>query len=129
MAALVVVDVSRESEEGLGARLDIFPGGATPSVFLAETPFWIGYGFAPDTGAAGAAGPVGEDTRFELDVDGRCVELEADVRREGDVVERKTERAAFAAGLPVGWHSFHGRWYDAGRLLFSSRVSVEFVER
>lgn len=129
MTALVVVDVSRTAGAGMGVRLDIFPGGATPSVFPADTPFWIGYGFALDRSAAGDKGPVGEDTRFELDVDDHRVELEADVQREGGVVARRIDRAAFDTGLPVGWHSFHGRWYDAGRLLLSNRVSVEFVER
>jgi hypothetical protein len=97
-------------------------------VFPAGTAFWVGYGFAPDTGKPGEAEPVGEDTRFELDVDGAPVVLRSDVRREGAEVARKTEFADFTAGLPAGWHTFHGRWYDAGRLLLSNRVSVEFVE-
>ena len=127
MAALVVVDVSRAADTS--ARLDIFPGGATPAVFAADTPFWIGYGFAPDLGAVGAAAPVGESTRFELDVDDRPVELETDLDLADEIVARKTNRASFDSGLPAGWHTFHGRWYDAGRLLLSNRVSVEFVER
>lgn len=129
MAALVVVDVSRASgvaDESV--RLDIFPGGATPTVFPAGAPFWIGYGFALDAGAPGDGDPVSETTRFELDVDGVSVVLEVDERREGDVVSRRTQLVDFPDGLPSGWHSFSGRWYDAGRLLLSSRVSVEFVE-
>ena len=48
MAALVVA-VSPASGMGRAdARIGIFPGGATPSVFPAGTPFWIGYGFAPE---------------------------------------------------------------------------------
>lgn len=129
MAALVVVDVSRASgAAGGSARLDIFPGGATPTVFPAGTPFWIGYGFALDAGAPGDGDPVGETTRFELDVDGSPVVLESDERLEGEVVSRKTQLASFPDGLKAGWHSFHGRWYDAGRLLLSNRVSIEFVE-
>ena len=42
---------------------------------------------------------------------------------------RKTDVAEFPAGLPVGWHDFAGRWYDRGRLILSSRASIEFVER
>lgn len=129
MAALVVVDVSRASgaaEES--ARLDIFPGGATPSVFPAGTAFWIGYGFALDSGAPGDGDPVGETTRFELDVDGVPAVLESDVQLEREVVSRKTQLAEFPEGLPAGWHLFHGRWYDGGRILLSNRVSVEFVE-
>jgi len=129
MTALVVVDVSKTAEAGMGIRLDIFPGGATPSVFVADTPFWIGYGFALDTGAGGDENLAGEGTRFELDVDDHRVELEADVQRDGEVVARRIDQAAFDTGLPVGWHLFHGRWYDAGRLLLSNRVSIEFVER
>jgi hypothetical protein len=129
MAALVVVDVAGPVEaDASGTRLDIFPGGATPSVFQAGMSFWIGYGFASEAGSVEVGG-VSEGTHFELDVDGRRVALASDVRREGDVVVRRTERAGFEAGLPAGWHTFHGRWYDGGRLLLSSRVSVEFVER
>lgn len=128
MAALVVVDVSRTSGAEESARLDIFPGGATPAVFPAGTAFWIGYGFALDTGAPGDGDPVSETTRFELDVDGRPAVLESDVRLEGEVVSRKTQLAEFPEGLVAGWHLFHGRWYDADRLLLSNRVSIEFVE-
>jgi hypothetical protein len=129
MATLVVVDVSRAlGALDASARLDIFPGGAIPSVFPADTPFWIGYGFAADTDAGEGAASMDEGTRFELDVDGRPAELESDLQRHADVVTRKAELAEFEAGLPAGWHSFHGRWYDGGRLRLSSRVSVEFVE-
>jgi hypothetical protein len=129
MAALVVVDVSRALDMAHdSARLDIFPGGATPTVFPAGTPFWIGYGFALDAGAPGDGDPVGETTRFELDVDGAAATLESDERVEDAVVSRKTQLVDFLEGLPPGWHSFHGRWYDAGRLLLSNRVSIEFVE-
>ena len=130
MAALVVVDVSRASSAlDASARLDIFPGGAIPSVFPADTPFWIGYGFATDTEAAGGIASVDESTRFELDVDGRPVDLESDFLCHDDVVVRKSELAEFGGGLPPGWHSLQGRWYDGGKLLLSSRVSIEFVER
>lgn len=129
MAALVVVDVSRSSgETGESARLDIFPGGATPTVFAARVPFWVGYGFALDVGAPGDGDPVGETTRFELDVDGVPVALAVYERLVGEVVSRKTEVADFPEGLPAGWHTFAGRWYDAGRLLLSNRPSIEFVE-
>jgi hypothetical protein len=129
MAALVVVDVSRTSgTDAAPVRLDLFPGGVTPVVFPADEPFWIGYGFALDAGAGGSADPVDETSRFELDVDGRPVALESDLRLEEGVVSRKIELVDFPKGLPAGWHSFHGRWYDAGRLLLSNRVSIEFVE-
>ena len=42
---------------------------------------------------------------------------------------RKTDLAEFCAGLPAGWHEFVGRWYDDGKLILSSRVTIEFVER
>jgi hypothetical protein len=129
MATLVVVDVSRASGVlNASARLDIFPGGAIPSVFPADTPFWIGYGFATDAEAEGGAAFIDKGTRFELDVDGRPAELESDLQRHADVVTRKAEFAEFGGGLPPGWHLFHGRWYEGGKLLLSSRVSIEFVE-
>lgn len=127
MAALVVVEVSMDAVHDV-VRLDIFPGGAIPTVFPASTRFWIGYGFALDAGAPGDGDPVGETTRFELDVDGVPVALESDELLEGEVVSRKTQLVDYAEGLPAGWHSFRGRWYDADRLLLSNRVSIQFVE-
>ncbi|MDH4103852.1 MAG: hypothetical protein OEW52_01645 [Thermoleophilia bacterium] len=131
MAALVVVSVPRTNGHGgADARVGIFPGGATPSVRSADTAFWIGYGFAPELGdAAGAVQELGEDTRFELDVDGRRVEMRTDVQIEGTARLRKTDLAEFPAGLPAGWHEFVGRWYDGGKLILSSRASIQFVER
>jgi hypothetical protein len=131
MAALVVT-VSQA--KGLGradARLGIFPGGAIPSVFPAGTPFWIGYGFAPEhDDGFGTRRELGPDTRFELDVDGARVEMRTSVRKSGHAAPaRKTDVAEFPAGLPAGWHDFAGRWYDGGELVLSSRASIEFVER
>jgi hypothetical protein len=128
MAALVVVTVSPSNgmspKEG---RIAIFPGGATPTMYPAETPFWVGYGFAADPEAG-----IGLDeatTRFELDVDGVPVSMLADVHSEAGLPVRKTDIAEFASGLPAGWHDFAGRWYDGGRLILSSRAAIEFVER
>ena len=130
MAALVVAVSPANGMGRADARIGIFPGGATPSVFPAGTPFWIGYGFAPeDDGEAGARHELGEDTRFELEVDGQPVSMLSDLRRRGQDTLRKTDVAAFPAGLSAGWHDFAGRWYDRGRLILSSRVSIEFVER
>lgn len=131
MTALVVVDVSGAAAVGeLGDRLDIFPGGATPAVFPAWAPFWVGYGFAPDSTALPSEDALDEDTtRFELDVDGHEVAVRSVLLREGDAVVRKTVVAEFPAGLPAGWHGLSGRWYDRGKLLFASRVTIEFVER
>jgi len=130
MAALVVAVSPANGMGRADARIGIFPGGATPSVFPAGTPFWIGYGFAPeDDGAAGARHELGEETRFELEVDGQPVSMLSDLRRRGGDVLRKTDVAEFPDGLPVGWHDFAGRWYDSGRLILSSRASIEFVER
>lgn len=130
MAALVVVTLSREN--GLAApaaRIGIFPGGATPAMYPADTAFWIGYGFAPDLGdSAGVTHDLDGETRFELEVDGSSVEMRTDVQTEGDAPVRKTDIADFAAGLPAGWHEFVGRWYDGGKLILSSRASIEFVE-
>jgi hypothetical protein len=128
MAALVVVTVSPANEtSGEEDRIAIFPGGATPAMYPAETPFWVGYGFAadPDNGT----GLDEATTRFELDVDGHPVSMLTDVHSESGLSMRKTDIAEFALGLPAGWHDFSGRWYDAGRLILSSRAAIEFVER
>jgi hypothetical protein len=128
MAALVVVTVSPSSgtspKEG---RIGIFPGGATPAMYPADTPFWVGYGFAADRD--GDTGLDEETTRFELDVDGVRVSMLADVHTKEGLAVRKTDIAKFPSGLPAGWHDFSGRWYDGGRLILSSRAAIEFVDR
>ena len=131
MAALVVVSVLQANGTGgAGARIGIFPGGATPSVYPADTAFWIGYGFASEHGASAETAPeLGDETRFELDVDGTSMEMRTDVQMEGAAPLRKTDLADFPSGLPAGWHEFVGRWYDRGKLILSSRASIEFVER
>ncbi|MGH3066082.1 MAG: hypothetical protein ACRDOF_07225 [Gaiellaceae bacterium] len=130
MAALVVVSVPQANGDGdAEARVDIFPGGATTAIHPADTAFWIGYGFAAEvTDSAGAMRELGEKTRFELDVDGAPTAMRTDVRVEAAPL-RKTDLAEFPAGLPAGWHEFVGRWYDRGKLILSSRASIEFVER
>jgi hypothetical protein len=127
MAALVVVTVSHASgmsdKEG---RLTIFPGGATPTMYPADTPFWVGYGFAAEPESA--TGLNEAETRFELDVDGAPVSMLTDTQSESGVPVRKTDIAEFPTGLPAGWHDFTGRWYDGGRLILSSRAAIQFVE-
>jgi hypothetical protein len=127
MAALVVVTVSPASgmsdKEG---RLTIFPGGATPTMYPADTPFWVGYGFAAEPESA--TGLNEAETRFELDVDAAPVSMLTDTQSESGVPVRKTDIAEFPSGLPAGWHEFTGRWYDGGRLILSSRAAIQFVE-
>ena len=113
-----------------GSRLNIFPGSATPAVFAAGAPFWIGYGFVPeasDTEASQAT--IAPDTRFELFVDGRAVLLYTDLRVERGRTVQKFTLAAFPNGLAAGWHVLAGRWYDEGVLTLTSDRSTEFVER
>ena len=107
-------------------RIGIFPGGATPTMYPANTPFWVGYGFAAEAAGADLADVT---TRFELDVDGEPVSMLTDVHTDSGLPVRKTNIAEFPAGLPVGWHDFSGRWYDGGRLILSSRASIQFVDR
>ena len=126
MAAIVV---TLSPANGLGdkeGRIGIFPGGATPAMYPADTPFWVGYGFAaePETDALDEA-----TTRFELDVDGESVAMLTDVSSDAGLLVRTTNIAEFPMGLPVGWHDFTGRWYDGGRLILSSRAAIQFVER
>ena len=125
MAALVVT-VSPTNGMG-GQRIGIFPGGATTTMYPADTPFWVGYGFAAEPGSGVSID--GPTTRFELDVDGQPVSMLTDVQTEAEVPVRKTNIAEFPGGLPVGWHDLTGRWYDAGRLILSSRAAIQFVER
>ena len=132
MAAFVVVGSSgRSSIPRSGARLNIFPGSATPTVFAAETPFWIGYGFLAETAETdgGDQSTVHPKTGFELLVDGEPVALDTDLGVEGGRTVRKFTVADFPQGLPAGWHLFAGRWYDEGVLALASDRSIEFVER
>jgi hypothetical protein len=126
MAALVVT-LSRANALGdEDARIGIFPGGATPTMYPADTPFWVGYGF---TAEPGSSAPLDDGTtRFELDVDGELVSMVTDLHAESGMPHRKTDIADFPAGLPPGWHDFAGRWYDGGRLILSSRAAIQFVD-
>jgi hypothetical protein len=126
MAAFVVVSPPpADAVSRRGTRLSIFPGSATPSVFPAREPFWIGYGFVPEPG-----GDLSSETRFELQVDGEPVRLETEIDvDEAQQPVSKHSVAAFDAGLGPGWHRLSGRWYDAGRLVLTSDRSIEFVER
>jgi hypothetical protein len=131
MAALVVVNMLHEEcRERTGSRVAIFPGGLTPSMLPANTPFWIGYGFVSAPGDLdGGPGFLPADTRFELDVDGARVSMTTDLQQDGRTPDRKTDFVNFPYGLPAGWHDFVGRWYDDGTLILSSRNTIEFVER
>ena len=124
MASLVVTVSPTNGMEG---RIGIFPGGATTTMYPAETPFWVGYGFAAEHGSDGKIAE--ESTRFELDIDGEPVSMLTDVHSDAGLPVRKTNIAQFPAGLPVGWHDFTGRWYDGGRLILSSRTAIQFVDR
>jgi hypothetical protein len=126
MAALVVTISPANGMGDKEGRIGIFPGGATPAMYPADTPFWVGYGFAaePDADALDEA-----TTRFELDVDGEPVAMLTDVHSDDGLPVRKTNIAEFPMGLRVGWHDFSGRWYDGGRLILSSRAAIQFVER
>ena len=128
MAALVLVTVSpANGVSGKEGRIGIFPGGATPTMYPANTPFWVGYGFAADP--ENGSGLDEATTRFELDVDGEPVSMLTDLHSDSGLPVRKTDIAEFPGGLPAGWHDFSGRWYDGGRLILSSRAAIEFVER
>ena len=127
MAALVVTVSPANGMSDKEGRIGIFPGGATPTMYAANAPFWVGYGFAADAG--GGADLEDVTTRFELDVDGEPVSMLTDVHTDSGLPVRKTNIAEFPMGLPVGWHDFTGRWYDGWRLILSSRAAIQFVER
>ena len=129
MAAFVVVDPPASPSVPLtGTRLGIFPGAASPSVFRAGAAFWIGYGFIPEPAVDGGRRTLDPDTRFELAVDGKHVELATDLESSGGHTVQKQSVATFPTGLPAGWHCFRGRWYVGGKLVLSSDRSIEFVE-
>ena len=126
MAALVVTVSPADGMSDSEGRIGIFPGGATPTMYSANTAFWVGYGFAADS--LGGADLGNADTRFELDVDGEPVSMLTEIQTDAGRPVRKTNVAEFPAGLPAGWHDLSGRWYDGGRLILSSRVAIQFVE-
>lgn len=127
MAALVVTVSPANGMSDREGRIGIFPGGATTTMYPADTPFWVGYGFAAEPGSEPDLEQPG--TRFELDVDGQPAAMLTDVRSEAGLPVRKTNVAEFPDGLPVGWHELAGRWYEAGRLILSTRAAIQFVER
>lgn len=128
MAALVVAVSPANGMGRSDARIGIFPGGATPSVFPAATPFWIGYGFASERqDETEARLELEQGARFELEVDGDPVPMTSALP--AGASPRKTDVAEFPAGLPAGWHEFAGRWYDSGKLVLSTRATIQFVER
>jgi hypothetical protein len=131
MAAFVVVTPPPAAGvPRTGARLGIFPGSATPAVFPAGAPFWVGYGFVPDhEDGDGELSGLDADTRFELEVDGERVTVHDEVVVEDGRAVSKRCVAHFEFGLPVGWHRLAGRWYDGGSLVLTSDRSIEFVER
>lgn len=129
MAALVLTPPDLPPTEHGGARLDIFPGSATPTVFAAATPFWVGYGFtAEPEGRGETLRTVATGTTFELVVDGEPVPVLAGSRAAGGQVVSRQYVAVFGDGLEPGWHRFQGRWYDAGALALTSDIRIEFVE-
>jgi len=132
MAAFVVVaPQSGGSPPRIGDRLSIFPGSATPSVFRAGEPFWIGYGFVPEPGDLGRdqSASLDRETRFELEVDGYPISLLTEVKTDSRGTPLSKDAIAnFGSGLPAGWHRFFGRWYDGGTLVLTSDTSIEFVE-
>ena len=131
MTAVVVAPPAPRGISLHGVPVSIFPGSATPSVFPADAPFWIGSAFVPEPGDPVGEGRDGlhERTRFELDVDGASVGLATDLEIADGRTLQKLSIAVFAVGLPTGWHRFSGRWYVAGKLVLSSDRSIEFTER
>lgn len=118
MTAFVLSVPRRESA---GTQVSIFPGSATPSVVAARKPFWIGSGLVQEQG-------LEAETRFELDVDGRRVQLATEVQLERGRPAGTFAVADFPSGLDAGWHRFVGRWYERGALVLTSDRWLEFVE-
>jgi hypothetical protein len=130
MAAFVVAPDTPADARRTGVQLNVFPGSATPTVFSARTPFWVGCGFVPAPSGSNPEGRMSLDgsTRFELTVDGEPAAVEVDDELDGKRTVSKLAYASFAAGLAPGWHRFAARWYVSGRLVLTSDTSIEFVE-
>lgn len=131
MTAVVVAPLAPRGVQLNGALLNIFPGSATPSVFPAYAPFWIGSAFVPDSAdpVVDGSDELYDKTRFELDVDGVAIRLATDLEIADGRTVQKLSIGIFAAGLPAGWHRFSARWYVEGKLVLSSDRSIEFTER
>ena len=131
MTAVVVAPPAPRGVQLNGVQLNIFPGSATPSVFPADAPFWIGSAFVPDPADPVVEGSdaLYDKTRFELDVDGAAMRLATDLEIADGRTVQKLSIGIFAVGLPAGWHRFSGRWFVAGKLVLSSDRSIEFTER
>jgi hypothetical protein len=130
MAAFVLVPHGSNGLIHAGERLNLFPGSATPAVFTAGQPFWIGYGFVEDRedSTEPASREFDDGTRFELLVDGAPAAMTSTIHDAAGTQARRDDIAEFPSGLSAGWHEFAGRWYDAGRLILSSRATIQFVE-
>jgi hypothetical protein len=130
VAAVVVVPSAPSGIPSNGVPLNIFPGSATPTVFPARAPFWIGSAFVPEPCSSEPDGSdaLHERTRFELEIDGSPARLATDLAVEDGRAVQKLSTAVFSDGLPAGWHRFVARWYVAGRLVLSSDRSIEFTE-
>jgi len=129
MAAVTLLPALAYAVTPAGPSLNIFPGSATPAVFPAGVPFWIGYGFVAEPEASGPRAELDPGARFELEVDGVPIAVTTDLRIEEGRAVGKVCAAMFPEGLAPGWHELVGHWHDAGRLVLSSRVVIEFVER
>ena len=132
MAAFVVLPASADEETSRpGARLNIFPGSATPAVMTARRAVLDRLRVRPRAERAGPGGQLGERRGDEVRAPGgrRPVSLDTDLTVDGGRAVSKLSVAAFPDGLAAGWHRFSGRWYEAGSLVLTSERSIEFVER
>jgi hypothetical protein len=127
VTGFVVTPLDGVGESGPG--LSIFPGSASPAIFSASAPFWIGCGFVAGPEGREAGVELDSQTRFELEVDDQPVAVTMAATAEDGRTISRTCVATFPAGLPAGWHRFSGRWYDGSRLVLTSVRSIEFVER
>ena len=109
-------------------RVNLF---VPPATMPADTPFWIGQGFATDAsqGEVPADGAPGFAS-FELYVDGSAVPLRKDVEFAGGAAAPTVGIVwyhNFATGLAGGTHHFEGRWVAAGSLILQLEADVLFA--
>jgi hypothetical protein len=113
IAALVVAasPVAANSTPTTGTRISLFD---PPTMFPADTPFYIEHGSACEAAAGdSAADCMNADTHFDLYVDGSLQPSKVDIEN-SPAGWIKLNLTNYPAGLPAGRHTFVGVWLQDG---------------
>lgn len=115
-----------------GMRINLFPGFVGPTVYPANTPFFIKHGWGcgdqASLDARSGDGCLNPDTNFVVLVDGQQTHSITDLEvGPGGIVAGKTNLTNFRFGLSPGTHTFEGQWWFDGSLAMLSNVNVLFT--